>query len=103
MWLDFFLNGVAIIAGEAIETSKKINELSKSDVRKIHELGRRTKTALVVLENLYKSPIINIKKVEEWTGLSRPQANELVKKLIEIGILEQKNKKVEYGREFCIK
>ena len=103
IWLDFFLDGVAIIANEAIETSKKINELSKRDVRKIHMLGRRTKTALTVLENLYKLPIINIKKVEEWTGLSRPQANELVKKLVEINILEQRDKNVEYGREFWYK
>lgn len=103
IWLDFFLDGVAIIANEAIETSKKINELSKRDVRKIHMLGRRTKTALTVLENLYKLPIINIKKVEEWTGLSRPQANELVKKLVEIKILEQRDKNVEYGREFWYK
>lgn len=103
VWLDFFLDGVAIISSEAIETSKKINELSKQDVRKIHMLGRRTKTALTVLENLYKLPIINIKKVEEWTGLSRPQANELVKKLIEIEVLEQRNKNVEYGREFWYK
>jgi len=52
------------------------------------------------LENLYKLPIVSVRKVEEWTGLSRPQANELVKKLINLGILKQKDKNVEYGREF---
>lgn len=99
-WLDFFLDGVAIIAMEAIETSKRINDLRQKDVVKIQSLGRRTKTGIIVLENLYKLPIVSVKKIEEWTRLSRPRANELVKKLVESGILEQRDKNVEYGREF---
>lgn len=102
-WLDFFLDGVAIIASEAIETSKKINSLRQKDIVKIQSLGRRTKNGIIVLENLYKLPIITVKKIEEWTKLSRPQANELVQKLVEINILEQKDKKTEYGREFWYK
>ena len=102
-WLDFFLDGVAIIATEAIETSKKINILRHNDVVKIQSLGRRAKTGAIVLENLYKLPIVSVKKVEEWTQLSRPQANELVKKLVELGILEQRDKDIEYGREFWYK
>ncbi|OGO37328.1 MAG: hypothetical protein A2W35_02515 [Chloroflexi bacterium RBG_16_57_11] len=102
-WLDFFLEGVATIAEEAIETSKRIHSLRQKDLVKIQSLGKRAKTGILVLENLYKLPIVSVKKVEEWTGLSRPQANELVKKLVEIGILEQRDKNVEYGREFWYK
>jgi Fic family protein len=99
-WLDFFLDGVAIIAEEAIGISKKINILRQNDIAKIQTLGRRAKTGITVLENLYKVPIVSVRKIEEWTDLSRPQANELVKKLVELGILEQKDKEIEYGREF---
>lgn len=99
-WLDFFLDGVAIIAEEAIETSKRINTIRGRDTAKIQTLGRRAKTGMLVLENLYKLPIVSVRKIEEWTGLSRPQANELVKKLIDVGILVQIDKAVEYGREF---
>ncbi|MEM2111792.1 MAG: Fic family protein [Candidatus Bathyarchaeia archaeon] len=99
-WLDFFLDGVAIIAKAAIDTSRKINTLRSRDIAKIQTLGRRARTGMTVLENLYKLPIVSVRKIEEWTGLSRPQANELVKKLVEIGILVQKDKEVEYGREF---
>lgn len=102
-WLDFFLDGVAIIATEAIETSKKINILRQKDVVKIQSLGRRAKTGVIVLENLYKLPIVSVKKVEGWTQLSRPQANDLVRKLVELEILEQRDKDVEYGREFWYK
>jgi Fic family protein len=99
-WLDFFLDGVGIIAQEAIETSKKINIVRQRDIARIQSLGRRAKTGMTVLDNLYKIPIVSVKKVEEWTELSRPQANELVKKFVEIGILVQKDKEVEYSREF---
>jgi Fic family protein len=103
IWLDFFFDGVAIIATQAIETSKKINILRQKDLIKIQSLGRRTEVGVKVLENLYKQPIVSVRKVEEWTGLSRPQANDLVKKIVEIGILEQRDKNVEYGREFWCK
>jgi len=102
-WLDFFLDGVAIIADEAIKTSKKINTLRQKDIAKIQTLGRRTKMGNIVLENLYKVPIVSVRKIEDWTGLSRVQANELVNKLVEIGILVQNNKDIEYGREFWYK
>jgi len=102
-WLDFFLVGVAVIAAEAIEVSKKINILHQKDTVKIQSLGRRTKTGMMVLEKLYKLPIISVRKVEEWTELSRPQANDLVKKLVELEILEQRDKNIEYGREFWYK
>ncbi len=100
VWLDFFLDGVAIIASEAIEVSKRINILRQKDTIKIQSLGRRAKTGMIVLENLFELPIISVRKVEEWTGLSRTQSNELVQKLVELGILEQRDKNVEYGREF---
>src|SRR4030043_731718 len=45
-WLDFFLDGVAIIASEAIETSKKINSLRINDLLKIQTVGKRAKKAI---------------------------------------------------------
>jgi hypothetical protein len=36
-------------------------------------------------------------------GLSRPQANELVKKFVDIGLLAQIERNVVYGREFWYK
>jgi Fic family protein len=102
-WLDFFLDGVAIISEEAIETSKEINILRQRDIAKIHTLGRRAKMGITVLDNLFKLPIVSVRKIEDWTGLSRPQANQLVNKFIDIGILFQKDKEIIYGREFWYK
>jgi Fic family protein len=102
-WMDFFLDGVAIIAEEAINISKKINVLRISDLVKIQTLGKRAKKAILVLEKLYNLPIVTVKNIEQWTGLSRPQANELTKKMVELKILKQIDKKIEYGRQFWYK
>src|SRR3989344_3411212 len=92
-WVNFFLEGVATVAERAIETSRSINRLREEDIAKIHTLGgSRSKTGMVVLKNLYRLPIVNVRKIEEWAGLSRPSANALVQKLVEVGILEQRDR-----------
>ena len=58
---------------------------------------------MVLLKHLYKSPIINVKKVEESTGLSREAANRLVKRFCKEDILVQKDQNVKYGRLFVYK
>ena len=99
-WLEFFLKGVIQICGEAIETSNKIIDLREKNLHKISNLGRASKNALILLKNLYKLPIINVKKIEEVTGLSREAANRLVKRFHNLGILSLKDKNVKYGRLF---
>jgi len=55
---------------------------------------------MVLLKHLYKLPVVNVKKAEEATGLSRESANRLVKRFCEEGILSQKDQNVKYGRLF---
>jgi Fic family protein len=99
-WLDFFLDGVAIIAEKAIQTTQKITDLRLRDITKIPTLGRRANIGTVVLENLYKVPIVTVHTIQEWTGLARNNANELIKSFMKIGILVQTNKDIKYGRQF---
>jgi Fic family protein len=103
LWLEFFLEGVGKVAEEAIETSNKIIELREKDQQKIMRLGKGTKNAIKLLKNLYKLPIINVKKVEEFTGLSREGANRLVKKFVKLDLLVHKEKEKKYGRIFIYK
>jgi len=99
-WLEFFLTGVIQICGKAIETSNKIIDLREKNLQKISSLGRASKNALILLKNLYKLPIVNVKKIEKVTGLSREAANRLVKRFSKLGILTPKDKNVKYGRLF---
>jgi len=102
-WLEFFLKGVVGVAGEAIETSNKVIDLREKDLHKVSELGRASKNAIVLLKNLYRIPIINVRKVEEVTDLSREAANRLVERFVKLGILFPKDKQVKYGRLFVYK
>lgn len=99
-WLVFFLEGVIQICKKAIETSNKIIDLREKNLRKMSSLGKAGKNAMVLLKHLYKSPIVNVRKVEEVTGLSREAANRLVKRFCKEDILSQKDQTVKYGRLF---
>lgn len=102
-WIDFFLKGIVRVAGEAIETSNKVIELREKDLQKVSELGRASKNAIVLLRNLYKIPIINVRKIEEVADLSREAANQLVDRFVKLGILIPKDKGKRYGRLFIYK
>jgi len=102
-WLEFFLKGVVRVAGEAITTSNKVIDLREKDLHKVSELGRASKNAIILLRNLYRIPIINVRKIEEVADLSREAANRLVKRFVKLGILFPKDKQVKYGRLFVYK
>lgn len=100
-WVNFFLEGIAEVAENAVSTSRAITILREEDMRTVQDLdSRRAKVALEVLRNLYELPIVNVRKIEEWTGLSRPAANALVQELVRIGILVQRDRETTYGRDF---
>lgn len=102
-WFDFFLEGVREVSNEAIDISRKINKLRESDIIRIQSLGKGTKSAMLVFNKLYEVPIIDVRLVEEWTNLSRQAANNLVDKLLQIGILTQRQPEKTYGRTFVYK
>jgi len=102
-WLEFFLKGIVNVAKEAVETSDKIIDLREKDLYKVSTLGRASKNAIVLLKNLYKLPIINVRKTQGFTGLSREAANRLVKRFVKLGLLHLKDKGKKYGRIFVYK
>ena len=102
-WLEFFLKGVVAVAKEAITTSDKIIDLREKDLYKVSTLGRASKNAVVLLKNLYKLPIVNVRKVQEFTGISREAANRLVKRFTKLGLLYPQEKGKKYGRIFVYK
>lgn len=88
-WLKFFLQGVTETAKEGFETAQKILKLRNTDVQKVSGLGRTAKNALIVLDSLYRNPMITLRRVVEITGLSRSNAYSLLKRLQAVEILSQ--------------
>jgi Fic family protein len=89
-WLKFFLRGVAIVAQEAAATARRVEDLREEDRRRITaEMGRGATKGLVLLEQLYSRPIVDVVAVSKMVDRSVANANDLVRELCEIGILKE--------------
>ncbi len=100
-WLEFFLDGVCEIAKEAIITVKKITELREEDMKKIHALGKvESASALKILPQLFRSPIVKIETIQNLTGYTRAGAQKVINRMVKLEILEQKSENQKYGRSF---
>ncbi len=99
-WLEFFLSGVQSVAEEGAETIRRINDLWNRDIPRVAGFGKNQETALKVIHHLFKSPIVTVRRIQEITGLARNNANRLVDKFVDAGILVQMDETVEYGRTF---
>ncbi len=88
-WLKFFLEGIAVTANQAVDTSKKIIKLKDEDTKKILSLRRSTPKATLVFNSLFHTPTLTVKGVERITGLKNPNALFLISKMIKLGVLKE--------------
>ena len=71
-------------------TARRIVNLREEARSQINQnLGRRAGSGLGLLEDLFRNPIVNVKRVGEVTGLSQPAANALTNALEEVGLLRE--------------
>jgi Fic family protein len=93
---------VAEVAKEATAVSKQIIAIREKDMTVVHGLGgKQALSAIKLLRGLYSQPIIDVATAEKITGLSRPAANQLIRRFIELDILQQTDESVTYGRQFA--
>ncbi|RME42084.1 MAG: Fic family protein [Chloroflexi bacterium] len=89
-WLAFFLRGVIEVSQQATETARRILLMREEHRNLITEnMGYAAGNAHRVLEQLYERPIMAVKDVREITGTSYAAANQLVKRLEQLGLLEE--------------
>lgn len=88
-WLKFFIEGVAITADKAVDTTRKILKLRERDMHKVIALHRSFEKGKILLDFLYKAPLVQVKTVEKVTRLKNPNAIALVSKFIKLGILKE--------------
>lgn len=83
-WLKFFLIGVEQTATNAVDKLAKMVQLKSDLEHTIHDqLGRRSANGLKLLVQLFRDPVVTIKKVEEICKLSTKSANEMVNRFVE--------------------
>jgi len=103
-WIDFFLDGVIEISQEAIEIVDKITKQREIDMQKIQMLGKRAaESAVPVLQELYKQPIVNNSLIQKITGFTRAGAQTVINRFIQIGILTPKDTDKKYGQSYIYK
>jgi Fic family protein len=68
---------------------------------KIQSLGKSSaESAAKILPKLFELPIVNVAKIQEWTGFTRQGAQKVIDRFVELGILAQKDENKTYGRSF---
>lgn len=102
LWLDFFLEGIIVTAHSAIKIAREIVSIRERDMAKIHKLGKTAaSTAVDILRQLYKQPIIDAAKIQEWTKIrTRAGAQKVIDRLINLDILVQRDPAKTYGRTY---
>jgi Fic family protein len=103
-WIKFFLSGVIETSKEATNMARNIQALRDNDLRKISDLGRLSKNAMLIYEGLFDKPTVTIEDVSKKLGINHSNAGRLLEKMIDIGILsnldERKRKKVFVYRDY---
>lgn len=89
-WLMFFLKGIKEVSMEAADTARNILILREEHRETIAEqLGRSGANGMRIIEHLYRQPYISVGKVQNIIGATYATANNLVARLVELGILHE--------------
>lgn len=104
-WLDFFLEWIIVTAKEAIETVKEINNLREVDMKKISQMSKASsESTMNILMELFKVPIVNVANIEKWGWYTTRQwAQKSIDRLVEMWILEVREKETNYGKSYIYK
>lgn len=87
-WIKFFLAGIATVSLEATETARAIVGLRERHRSLVTErFGRAAGNGLIILETLFRSPIVTVGSVQKRLGITYPPANGLVQRFVDAGIL----------------
>lgn len=88
-WVRFFLQAVIETAENGKRTFQRILTLSQEMDALIVTLGRRAENARTLVYHLYQEPFVTVNQVAELLSIKYYAANQLVKTLVDIGILQE--------------
>jgi len=89
-WIKFFLTGIIETSEKSISTFNKILKLKAKADEHILKLGSTAKKAKILLDELFKKPIVEAYDVSLLLGVSNPTAYSYIKAFIKLGILVEK-------------
>lgn len=84
-WLQFFLDGVAVQATDAVDRAEQLSDLRESYRSRLRGGSR----AHEVVDLLFANPILTVRYVQERLGLSQPGATNLLRRLANEDIVQE--------------
>ncbi|NJN82556.1 MAG: Fic family protein [Caldilineaceae bacterium] len=88
-WVDFFLEGVASTASNAVGTAQRLVALFKEDAARVQSVGRSASSAIRVFNVLCQRPVITLNELSDHIGLSFPTASKSINALSDLGIVRE--------------
>jgi Fic family protein len=86
-WLDFFLDGVATIADEAVASARELFALVADDRARVLAHDGMSLSALRLFELLPRHPIVTVASVMKLVETSKPTAGKAIELLVATGVL----------------
>ncbi len=86
-WLDFFLDGVATIAEEAVTTARDLFGRVNDDRYRLLGYEGASIATLRLFETLPRHPVVTVASAMRTTGVARPTAGKAIDTLVAAGIL----------------
>lgn len=86
-WLDFFLDGVATIADEAVDAARDLFAVVASDRTRVLAHEGMSIAAIRLFEVLPRHPVLTVASALTLLGTTKPTAGRAVELLVESGVL----------------
>jgi Fic family protein len=102
-WTDFFLEGVATIAEEAVQSARELFALVSRDRVRVLAAGKASVVASRLFEELPRHPVVTTTGVVKLLETTKPTAAKAIALLEEVGILSEttgrkRDRTFSYGR-----
>lgn len=88
-WFKFFLSGIIETAKSGVATFDGIMRIQKSLDLILKPLGGRIADARLIIDELFRNPIINAVKMEQIIGKSSVSVYKLITDLEKLGVLKE--------------
>lgn len=88
-WIRFFLEAVSKAASDSLEAIRQLSALHDTNIEKLPKTTRSKDNLRAVFDYIEQYPIIDIKRTAKELDISYNTAATAVKKLVELGILQE--------------
>lgn len=88
-WVLFFAEAMHETAKQAVLTARRLSDIVREDRDRLRDLGRISGSGYRLHEVLVKSPVINVQRASQATGIVKSSVSKAFKAMTEIGLLKE--------------